>query len=228
MPTSRDYRAPHGYVDVGEDEDQPRQQVSTNEPIVCGPRPRVASSIILAPDGKNFIPWKTIMPSVLDGEPFAWDVVCGRLNMPDSATAATPEGRKQKQNFLIGNRAARYILINSIHPDLAVTLFLDNAEDVEAQEIWRRIKIRFQHADGTRKSLSMAKFLRFRYQPGASVRQNLLAFKKIVYEMNEAGFQLEDDLTVSRLLEALPSSWEPFRQAWSARKGEDKHLDTLT
>lgn len=43
-------------------------------PVVSGPRPRVVSSVILKFDGSNYIAWKTIMPTVLDGEPFAWEV----------------------------------------------------------------------------------------------------------------------------------------------------------
>lgn len=72
MPsTSRDQRNPHGFVQVGDDDEPDNQPSDGNEEdrIVCGPRPKVASNIILQPDGKNYIGWKTVLPTVLDGEP---------------------------------------------------------------------------------------------------------------------------------------------------------------
>ena len=123
----------NSFVRVGDEEPN-----DNNEPIVSGPRPRVTSSIILALDGRNYTPWRTIMPSVLGGEPYAWDVVRGRLNPPLNPDDAA--GKQQMKNYTIGNRAGRYILINSIHPDLATILFMDIADDLDAQEIWRKIE----------------------------------------------------------------------------------------
>ena len=100
---------------------------------------RPASTIILALDGRNFVQWKTLIPGILDSSPFAWLVTSGKLNPPKEAEAKTPAGILQMKNFTIGNRAAKHILMGSIDPDLAVTLFLETAQDIEAQEIWRKI-----------------------------------------------------------------------------------------
>ena len=232
--TVRDVQAPYGFEELGDEPvnpnpPQPTPQPDDKEgtPVVCGPRPRVASSVILAPNGSNYISWKTVMPSVLDGEPYAWEVTKGTLNPPGPDKANTPEGKTQMKNFTIGNRAARYVLMNSIHPNLAVSLFLDNAETVEAQEIWRRIKHSFTKKNGGLKEIALTQFMKFKYEPSVPVGDNLLNFRKIVYRMNSLGVSMDDEVQCTKLLESLPSSWEPFRQGWSARTEQQKHLEIL-
>ena len=122
------------FVEVGNDQVQQGGRAPVPDPdapVVCGPRPRDVSSAILAADGSNYLAWKTIIPSVLGGEPYAWDVVSSNLNPPDAAKAKTADGKTQQKNFTIGNNAARYVLINSIQQELAVELFESNAETVK-------------------------------------------------------------------------------------------------
>ena len=71
----------------------PPKTDNKDEPVVCGLRPRVVSSVILEPGGQNYISWITILPTVLYGEPFAWDVTSGTLAPPYATKARTPEGK---------------------------------------------------------------------------------------------------------------------------------------
>jgi hypothetical protein len=231
--SSRDAQGPHGFVNIGLEDNNDNDNGgnianNSNGVIVSGPRPRVASSIILNVSGSNYILWKTIMPSVLGGEPFAWDVIKGSLVPPSPDRADTAEGKLQMKNYNIGNRAGRYVLINSIHPTLVAMLILEDAEDVDAHEIWRRIKAKFTHKTGARKSLAMAKFNNFKYQPNSSVGENMYRYKEIVYELESVGTAVDDDLACDKLLESLPASWEPYRQGWSSREENSKNLETLT
>ena len=105
-----------------------KTELKEDPPTVCGPRPRVVSSVVLEPGGQNYISWVTILPTVLDGEPFAWDVTSGTLVPPDATKAKTPDGKTQMKNFNIGNKATRYVLFNSISQDLAVELFADSSQ----------------------------------------------------------------------------------------------------
>lgn len=102
--------------------------------------------------------WKTVIPTVLDGEPYAWEVTSEVLNSPDPTKAKTAEGKAQQKNFNIGNKAARYVLFNSIHTELAVEMFASNSQTIEAPEIWRAIKAKFQDTNGLFKSVAMADF----------------------------------------------------------------------
>ncbi|XP_018494810.1 uncharacterized protein LOC108864181, partial [Galendromus occidentalis] len=189
--------------------------------------PRAFSNIILETSGKNYIPWKTVMPAVIGAEPYAWEVVLGTLNPPAEDKANTKEGRQQQKNFDAGNRAAKYILMNSIHPNLATILFLDDPEEVEAHEIWRRIKAKFTSSSGTKKSLAISRFSRFKFTPGLSIEENILAFKRIMYQLNQAGVEVTEDIQCDKILEALPSSWDSFRRAWSARMDTKVTADAL-
>jgi hypothetical protein len=178
-------------------------------------------------DGKNYIPWKTVMPMVLDGEPYCWPVVHGDLNPPPPAKRDTAEGKQQMKNYQTGNRAGRYVLINSIHPGLAVKLFAYDANAVDAHEIWRRIKNKFEHESGQHKTLAFTKFMRYKYQPTLSVDENILRFTNIVQEMESIQSTVSEDVQITKLLDALPSSWEQFRQGWSARPDDERNLTKL-
>ena len=223
-----DTKSPQGYTageptqefQMVEDDDGPKLD------FVYSHRPRAPCSIILAMNGSNYVPWKTVIPSVLDGEPYAWDVVEGRL-FPPLPDQQDENAKKQRQNYINGNRAARYILMNSIHPDLAVRLFMDNGGTVEAHEIWRLIKDRFEKADGTKKGLALSKFTNYRWQNNLSAEQNCVVYKKIICVLIEAGINMQDDVSCARLLEALPSSWEPYRQACTGRDVEHQQIETL-
>ena len=94
---------------------------------------------------------------------------------------------------------------------------MDNGGTVEAHEIWWYIKDRFGKADGTKKRLALSKF---------SLKR-CVVYKKIMCSLTEAGINMQDDVLCARLLEALPSSWEPFRQTWTGRDVEHQHIETL-
>ena len=102
---------------------------------------------------------------------YYWDVAQGKLNSPDPKDKS-PNADKLRQNYINGNRAARFILMNSIHSDLAAKLFMDDSETIDGAKIWRSIKRRFQHADGTKKGLALTKFNTFRWQNGISAEEN--------------------------------------------------------
>ena len=197
-------------------------------PTQCGPRPRVVSSVILQPDGSNYLMWRTIVPTVLDGEPYAWEVTSGSLNPPEPPKMKTQEGKTQLKNFNIGNKAARYVLFNSIDNNLALQLFRDNSTTVEAQEIWRAIEKHFCHSSGGIKEAANQAFLDYRYNDSQSASDNLLRYTNIVQRFISVGGILQEDFQCSRLLNALPKSWTPIVQGWLSRPKETKTMANLT
>lgn len=194
----------------------------------CEPRAaRTHSSVVLAAEGENYVEWKTIMPAVLGNEPYCWEVVSGKLNPPTAAQAKTPEGKTQQKNYNSGNRAGRYILINSISKDLNVELFCDNAETVSAQEIWRLIKNKFTATSGELESAAQLQFMNYKFQTNIPASKNLVEFKKIVSRMKSLGTTISEGFQCTQLLNSLPASWESFRSGWMSRAKDSKKLALL-
>ena len=142
--------------------------------------PRTRSNMILQPDGRNYMTWKTVMPSILAGEMYAWEATTGTLVPPDDKTKDTPEGKKQAKNYTIGNRNAKCILTNAIHPNIAVQLYFDDAETIEAAEIWRRIKSKFLATTGGRRESAISAFMKFKFTQSQTVSNNLNSFKNLL------------------------------------------------
>lgn len=196
-------------------------------PSINVPRNGSVSSIILKADGSNYLAWSYILPSVLGTTAFCWEVVNGDLTYPSAADRLTPAGAIRARNWEIGNRAGRFILINSIQPSLVMSQFPHNAASVEAAEIWRQLKGKFTSTNGGLKEMIMTRFMNYKFSQGQSSGENLLAFDQIINQGTLLGVTYSDDLKVVRLLDSLPQSWETFRQGWSARVSESRTLAHL-
>lgn len=206
-------------------DDNPDDNVE--EAVTSGSRPSVVSSVILKADGSNYTIWRTIIPSVLGGSPFALEVAKGELSAPPKEMRNTPAGKVTYKHFVIGNRAAKYILLNSIDPMLAVSLFSSRADTVDAASIYQEIIDKFDNTNGGLKDIMVAKFMRFKYQESLGAEENLFRFVQICSRAAALGMTIPEDLQVTRLLDSLPTNWEPFRGGWSARKPVDKTLALL-
>lgn len=190
-------------------------------------RIRGGNHVILKLDGSNFTSWKCLIFALLDSEPFALAVTTGTLIPPTPDEAGDDAGKRQQQQYDAGNRAARCLLFGSLQPSLAVSLFADNSETVEAPEIWRSIIGRFSSTNGGLKQLSLSKLMQYRYQQNKTATENIFRFNQIISHIAALGVAIPDDLKITVLLEALPSSWEPFRQAFTAREDSSKTLGHL-
>ncbi|XP_028966697.1 uncharacterized protein LOC114828093 [Galendromus occidentalis] len=164
---------------------------------------------------------------ILDGGPYCWEVVSGALGPPDATKAKTAEGKNQQKNFIIGNKAGRYILFNSIHPNLATELFSENSDTVEASEIWRLIKGKFTSTNGVFKEDAMSDLTNFTYLQSQSTLENLLRFKTIIARLTSYGVKLGEDYQCARLLSSLPGSWEQLKQGWTVRPENQQTLSQL-
>ena len=75
-------------------------------------RLRVATPITLSESGDNYLAWASVTHLLLEQDEFGWDVTEGTI------TAAT-----NPENFEKGNKFAKGVLINSIHPNTVLDLF---------------------------------------------------------------------------------------------------------
>ena len=89
-------------------------------------------------------------------------------------------GKTTYQHYLQGNPAARYILMTSMAPSLAVSLFGKKAESVDAASIYRELIEKFEKSNGGLKNIMVAKFMRFKYQDSLTSDANLFKFTQIL------------------------------------------------
>lgn len=101
-------------------------------------------NVVLAENGKNFSTWKTLIPIFIQAEQYAWEVTRKEIKCPEgSQEKFTPEQKEQFEKYQKGNRAARAILFGSMHPMIIMNCFYGETEDIEAPDIWTRIKTTF-------------------------------------------------------------------------------------
>ena len=197
-----------------------------DEPFETGPRVHGGSNVILKFDGANYTAWRTCIFAALDAQPYALDAAMGTLEPPDPSDTSA-EAKVKRRKYSAGNRAARCILFASIDTSLAVQLFADNAETVEACAMMRDLDGKFNKASGGLKQLAISKFMQYKYQQKKTAGENLLRFNTIISRMALLKVVIPDDLKITVLLDSLPQSWEPFRQAFTAREDSAKTVTHL-
>ena len=109
------------------------------------------------------------------------------------------------------------MLFNSTSQDLAVELFADTSETIDAAEVWKKIEKKFTDTSGELKQAANVEFLNFSYSTSLTAQQNILRFKKIVHKMKLLGSVIDEDFQCTRLLASLPPSWDSLCQEWQAR-----------
>ena len=142
--TQEDSSSSHGYSDLGEYGPGPSTRrigtvISVNsaedaddhEDYDLGTRVSGRDVLKLKLDGSNYTEWRVVIVGALDANPYALAVAQGKLT-PPTKDNTTPGGIAQRKKYETGNRMARSVLLSSIVPALAVSLFDDNVETVEA------------------------------------------------------------------------------------------------
>lgn len=192
-----------------------------------GPRVRGSCQVILKMDGSNYTAWRTCISGALDADEYALAVTMGTLTPPDPDKAKTPAGKAQQKRFDAGNRAARHILFASLQTALSVSLFSNDSDTIQASEMWRTIVGNFSKTNGGLKQLAISKFLAYKYRSEKPAADNLFRFDQIVSHNAQLGFTIPEDFKITVLLGSLPSSWEPFRQAFMARDEASRRFSFL-
>lgn len=187
------------------------------------------STVALAEDGRNFIAWKTVLSITLQAEQFAWEVTTGTLVMPEvkDGVKPTPEQEKTIEQFNLGNRKAKSIIINSLHTPTIVNLFYGQVANIDADDIWNKIDETFNNKTGIMKDQAITKFMAFRFQPNLSIQHNLNHFQTLMYTLDELQASIDRKMACARLIDALPRDWEPFKLAWGTKTHTEKSLPTL-
>lgn len=189
-------------------------------------RPRGQTSLVLRLDGANYNEWRVLISSYLDSNPYALDVTVGNLIPPPTSDTST-DAKIQRRKYEEGNRAARFILFSSIEPTLAVSLFSETSQTVEAPEMFRLINDKFRRSNGGLKQLALSKLTRFKYDSNRTAGMNLLRFNQILSSLTGLGVEVAPDLRITILLDALPSSWELFKQGFVVRDEATRSLRHL-
>lgn len=184
------------------------------------PRMRFSESMILREHGENFLSWKTLVPGIMQSMNFSWEVISGQLKPDD------PD-QKKKENYEIGNRNARTIFFNIIHPNLFVSLFYTDSSVVLAIDIWKRIQDRFHNETGLYREQAINSWLAFSFSSSKTIEENVQMYKNLTFNLIESKAGVPANVLCSRLVTTLPKSWDPFKMTWSCREENQKTLTTL-
>lgn len=179
----------------------------------------LSSTVILRADGKNFQQYLTVTPSVLQSLPHAYQVVTRTLLPGGNA--------EQQRNYDVGNQNGRLYFATSVEPSLYTAEFYHDAAIVTADEQWSRLKSRFQNTTGLFQEQAISAWLAFSFDMSSTIAKNIDTYKHLVFTLTESNAGIPSKAITSRLLTSLPSDFDSFKQAWSARAEEDKQYEAL-
>ena len=93
--------------------------------------------------------------------------------------------KNAQKKYTRGNKAARYILLNSISPQLVRNLFNEDSASV-SDPVRKRLTEHFVQKGATRKFIAVNNFLSFQYKEERSAYENIVNFKKLKYDLDQA------------------------------------------
>jgi transposase InsO family protein len=198
---------------------------------VCSDYPDLAeirgktSSIVLAEDGSNYLSWKTLMPISLQTYPGAWE--CSQGTLIGDKNPTTEEEKKQQLKYTRGNIAARYMLLNSIHPTILLNLFYEDADKTTASVIWKRLQDNFGKTTESQKFAAVNNFLSWRYRRDKSIQDNITSFKRLKYALEESQADLSAEIICITLINKLPPNWDWIKVNWIPRPKSEKNFNNL-
>lgn len=91
------------------------------------PKVRFNPALVLREDGRIFLEWKVAIPSLMQAEAYASEVLTEEIKLEDA-------------NYATGNRNASTIFLNTIHPNLMLSLFYGDSATVSATQMWKTVK----------------------------------------------------------------------------------------
>ena len=157
------------------------------------PRFRYTESMVLQDTGKNFLSFKCLLPGLMQSLPWAWEVVSGQIT-PDETD------EKDIEHFEIGNKNARTIFFNIIHPNLFVSLFYTDSAVITAPDIWKRLQERFHNESGLYREQAINSWLAFSFSSSKTTEENIQAYKNLTYNLIESKAGVPANVMCSRLV----------------------------
>lgn len=175
-------------------------------------RLRVAAPVILSESGDNYLAWASVTHFLLRQDEFAWEVTKGTITATSNA-----------ENFKKGNKIAKGILINSLHPNTVLDLFYGTEDEQTAATIWKALEKQFSKQTGILKHQHITDFVAFKYNTSETAEQNIHRFKSIIFKLSQHKITLSESMKCAKLIDALPPDWEAMKFAWGVLP-EDKQL----
>ena len=189
-----------------------RTPLTTADPPDTVTYPKITSSIKLDSKGDLYMPWASSIQSILRTSPDLWAVVDGSLVPPQDPD--TDAKKKQKARYDKANPIAIAVIINSLEPVIITSLFrgMDQAT-VSAQGIWTAIKDYAVKRSGASSQTAFTKFTSMHFSPEKPIDEGIAEFDKLVGIIRMSDNAVGDKFLMSRLLDALPRNWGPFKSS---------------
>ena len=182
-------------------------------------RMNLSNAIVLRSDGRNFLQYLTITPTILQSLPYAYEVV-NRTLLPGGTA-------DQKKCYQLGNKNGRLYFATTLESSLYTEEFYHDAAVATADDQWTRIKRRFQKSTGLFREQAISAWLAFTFDSSNTIEKNIEYYKRLVFTLKESNAGIPSNVITSRLLTSLPSDFTAFKQAWSTRDEEDKQFESL-
>jgi hypothetical protein len=117
--------------------------------------------------------------------------------------------------------------MSSLEPLLAVSLLADVAESIDAPEMYKAIVHKFTNTNGGLEEIAVGQFMQFVFKESVGASENLFRFNQVCSRNTALGVTIPEDLQVTELLDPLSRNQDGIKQAWMARKEEDRTVAQL-
>lgn len=122
-----------------------------------------------------------------------------------------------------GNRAARGIFSRTLDSSICDLVAMCKT----AREIWIKLHELFEQKNRQAQYASQLQFSSFVRNPTDTMAMHIAKLERLVSRMSDLDIKPNDFVVMSKLLETLPSDFEPLKMAWCARPEDQQTLVEL-
>lgn len=178
---------------------------------------------------ENWVRWKWMAEGLLMEKENAYEVCSGEIVKPDPVPNDTTDtGALTKYNsdlakFDKGNRAARGIFSRTLDARICDLVSMCKS----AREIWIKLHELFEQKNPQAQYACQLKFSSFTRDPTDTMAMHIAKLERLVARMSDLDIKPNDFVIMSKLLETLPSDFEPLKMAWCTRSEQQQTLAEL-
>lgn len=96
-----------------------------------------------------------------------------------------------------------------------------------AKEMYEKICEIFDGSENRKKGQLMQDFFNYKFNSSLDMQTNLAHIETTVYRLKQLQQTIDDEMVMSRILSALPHTYDYFITAWESTQVEEKHLKNL-
>lgn len=170
-------------------------------------------------EAKQWTTWKFQIQIILKSQDL-WNVVIGKLKPPK-------EGDKDYENlnseYEKKDITAQRVLITTLGEQPLTHIVTCNS----ASEMWSKLQSLFEQKSEQSINFLQQKFFSFEKSDSDDVASFISKMEEIVKQLSDLDTKVPDSMVMTKILMALPSSFNHFHSAWESTAKNDRTLDNL-